>query len=71
MTPSNRSERWLEDLRDTLTTAADPDRFGDPIWSQAARTRDFVAHHYQRIDLGSLWLTVSVSLPALADRLDA
>lgn len=51
--------------------AADPRRFSHPIWSQAARTRDFVVHHYQRIDLDTLWLTVSVSLPELADRLDA
>lgn len=108
MTSTDRSERWLGDLRCALATAAvlvargrnafdsdpavplafeaicnrvgdlakklvvtDPDRFSDPIWSQAARTRDFVVHHYQRIDLDALWLTVSVSLPELADQLGA
>lgn len=50
--------------------AADPDRYSDPIWSQAARNRDFVVHHYDRIDTRALWVTVTVSFPALRRALD-
>lgn len=108
MSSLERSERWLEDLRGALATAAllvargrgafdsdpalplacealcnrvgdlakrlvtaNPDCFEHPIWSQAARTRDFVVHHYERIDADALWLTMSVSLPALARHLEA
>jgi uncharacterized protein with HEPN domain len=46
--------------------AVDPERFGDPIWAQAARNRDFVVHHYDRIDPDALWETVSRSFPELA-----
>lgn len=44
---------------------ADPARFNAPIWAQAARNRDFVVHHYDRIDSKALWVTVSVSFPEL------
>lgn len=44
---------------------ADPHRFSDRIWSQAARNRDFFVHHYDRIDRQALWVTVSVSFPEL------
>ena len=44
---------------------ADPARFSAPIWQQAVRNRDFVVHHYDRIDLTALWVTVSVSFPEL------
>lgn len=46
--------------------ALDPSRFDDPIWSNAARKRDFVAHHYSRIDPDVLWSTVSIAFPQLA-----
>lgn len=46
-------------------TAADPARFDDPLWSQAARNRDFVVHHYDRVDSHALWVTVSRSFPEL------
>ncbi|WP_353814858.1 HepT-like ribonuclease domain-containing protein [Agromyces sp. SYSU T00266] len=46
--------------------AADPSRFSDPLWSQAARNRDFVVHHYDRVDADALWVTVSRSFPELA-----
>ncbi|GAA1830204.1 HepT-like ribonuclease domain-containing protein [Agromyces salentinus] len=52
-------------------TAADPARFDHPLWSQAARNRDFVVHHYDRIDEDALWVTVSrsfVELRLLLDR---
>lgn len=45
--------------------AADPARFAMPIWAQAARNRDFVVHHYDGVDAEALWLTVTVSFPAL------
>lgn len=47
--------------------AIDPSRFHDPIWSNAARNRDFVAHHYSRIDPEVLWSTVSIAFPQLAE----
>jgi uncharacterized protein with HEPN domain len=50
--------------------AADPARFGDPIWSQAARNRDFVVHHYDRVDADALWVTVDRSFPELRAVLD-
>ncbi|MBO9578226.1 MAG: DUF86 domain-containing protein [Microbacteriaceae bacterium] len=46
--------------------AAGPARFSDGIWSLAARQRDFVAHHYDRIDHDALWLTVTNDFPRLA-----
>ncbi|MGO2684502.1 MAG: HepT-like ribonuclease domain-containing protein [Microbacterium sp.] len=51
--------------------AADAERFGDPIWRQAARQRDFVVHHYARVDADLLWRTVSGSFPSLADAVRA
>ncbi|MFE5670939.1 HepT-like ribonuclease domain-containing protein [Agromyces sp. NPDC056523] len=42
---------------------SDPIRFRDPTWSQAARNRDFIVHHYDRIDPDALWVTVSRSFP--------
>lgn len=44
---------------------ADPTRFAAPIWAQAARNRDFVVHHYDRVDAQALWLTATVSFPEL------
>ena len=45
--------------------AADPDAFTDPIWLQAARNRDFVVHHYDRIDREALWQTITQGFPDL------
>jgi uncharacterized protein with HEPN domain len=45
--------------------AADPARFSDLVWSQAARNRDFVVHHYERINPDLLWTTVAVEFPKL------
>ncbi len=47
--------------------ATDAERFSDPIWRQAARNRDFVVHHYDRVDADLLWSTVTVSFPRLAE----
>lgn len=46
---------------------ADESRFADPIWRQAARNRDFVVHHYDRVDADLLWNTVTESFPRLAE----
>lgn len=46
---------------------ADPPRFRDGIWRNASRNRDFVVHHYDRVDADLLWRTVTVSFPLLAD----
>lgn len=43
----------------------DPRRFSDVIWSRAARNRDFVVHHYDRIDRELLWETVADAFPEL------
>jgi len=51
-------------------TAADPARFDDPLWSQAARNRDVVVHHYDRVDAHALWVTVSRSFPELRHLVD-
>ena len=45
--------------------ALDPTRFSDTIWSSAARNRDFVVHHYNRIDNDLLWDTVVGAFPKL------
>ncbi|WP_223624135.1 HepT-like ribonuclease domain-containing protein [Microbacterium sp. EST19A] len=45
---------------------ADQDRFTDPVWRQAARSRDFVVHHYDRLDGDLLWRTVTTAFPVLA-----
>lgn len=50
--------------------AADPVRFSSPEWSLAARQRDLVVHHYDRVDDDALWGTVSVHLPTLRKALD-
>ena len=46
-------------------TSADAGRFSSPVWAQAARNRDFVVHHYDRIDRDALWMTVTRSFPEL------
>jgi len=39
------------------------------VWQSAARARDFVAHHYHRVDVELLWETLSISFPELAREL--
>jgi uncharacterized protein with HEPN domain len=50
---------------------ADAARFANPTWSSAARTRYFVAHHYDRIDAELLWRTVTISFPRLLELVEA
>jgi len=49
----------------TRLTAVDPARFAEPIWAQAARNRDFVVHHDDRIDREALWQTATQGFPEL------
>lgn len=55
----------IGDLAKRLT-AADPERFSALIWRQAARQRDYVVHHYDRLDADLLWQTATQSFPELA-----
>jgi uncharacterized protein with HEPN domain len=54
----------ISDLAKELSAAA-PERFSDPIWSQAARNRDFVVHRYASITNEVLWETVERDFPRL------
>lgn len=51
--------------------AADRARFADAHWQAAARHRDFVVHHYDRVDQELLWRTVTVSFLQLAKLVQA
>lgn len=51
--------------------ASDAERFRDPVWTQAARNRDFVVHHYDRVDRELLWTTVAVSFEELRQQVGA
>lgn len=46
--------------------ATDPVRFHGATWRAAARHRDFVVHHYDRLDIELLWRTVISNFPELA-----
>ncbi|MGH3897971.1 MAG: HepT-like ribonuclease domain-containing protein [Pseudonocardiaceae bacterium] len=46
-------------------------RFPGVPWSDVARTRDRLVHHYFDIDLDVLWQTVTVDLPQLLTALDS
>lgn len=63
---SNRVGELAKRLR-----SADPVRFDGPPWNLAARNRDFVVHHYDRIDRDALWQTVAHDFPRLSAALDA
>ena len=47
----------------------DPARFADSVWRKAAQNRDFVVHQYHRLDLDTLWITVTKSFAELRDRI--
>ena len=48
----------------------EPALWESSVWQSAARSRDFVAHHYHRVDVELLWETLSVSFPDLARELN-
>ena len=50
--------------------ALDAGRFAQPMWNLAARNRDFVVHHYNRIDAEVLWSRFITSSPELAALVD-
>jgi uncharacterized protein with HEPN domain len=43
----------------------------DVPWSEMARVRDRLSHHYHRIDPNQLWTMSTVDVPALAERLQS
>lgn len=49
----------------------EPSLGGSKIWQSAARTRDFLAHHYHQIDIDILWETVTISFGELTVELEA
>ena len=40
-------------------------------WSDMAKVRDRLSHHYHRVDPAQLWTMASVDVPAVALQLDA
>lgn len=40
-------------------------------WSDMAKVRDRLSHHYHRVDPGQLWTMASVDVPAVAQSLRA
>lgn len=46
----------------------EPDLEEDTVWRSAARTRDFVAHHYHRVDQEVLWETLTLSFSELSQK---
>lgn len=48
-----------------LLISLDADRFSDSIWRSAARNRDFVVHHYNKLDREVLWNSVIEGFPEL------
>jgi uncharacterized protein with HEPN domain len=47
------------------------DAYPNIAWSQIARMRDKIAHHYFRINLGVVWKTATDDLPALRPKIAA
>ncbi|NQX16167.1 DUF86 domain-containing protein [Rathayibacter sp. VKM Ac-2857] len=43
----------------------DPVQFSEPLWSIAAKNRDFIVHHYDIVDRDRLWLTVANDFPSV------
>jgi uncharacterized protein with HEPN domain len=39
-------------------------------WSEVAKTRDFLIHHYGRVDLGQVWTIASEDLATLIPKLE-
>ena len=48
--------------------SSEPGLEEDAVWKSAARTRDFVTHHYHRVDRDVLWETVTASFSELRQK---
>lgn len=66
-------ERTAENVGEVVKRLATlaPDDFAEPSWRQAARFRDMLAHHYERVDPAVVWRIAEVRMPELARLLDA
>ena len=65
-------ERCIEIIGEAAKTvsAETKDKMPGIPWQDIARTRDFFAHHYFKIDLNIMWQIVSHDLPALVGQLE-
>lgn len=66
-------ERLLEIIGEAAN-ALDPstrERFPDVAWSDIARLRIVLAHHYHRVDSDQVWAIASDDVPRLAEHLGA
>jgi uncharacterized protein with HEPN domain len=64
-------ERCLEILGESskmVTPSTKGTIVGVP-WSDLARVRDLLSHHYHRVDPDQVWTIASTDLPAVADAL--
>lgn len=50
-----------------MLTRLDPVRFHDPMWALAARNRQIVVHHDNRVDEQSIWMLMTEGFPELAE----
>jgi len=66
-------ERCLEILGESskMVTADTTDEIGEIPWSDLARVRDRLSHHYHRIDPDQTWTIATDNVPAVADALRA
>ena len=66
-------ERCLEIMGEaSKTVSRDFAAAHDEIpWSDMAKVRDRLSHHYHRVDPGQLWAMASVDVPAVAESLRA
>lgn len=64
-------ERCLEIIGEASksVSAGLTDRHPEIPWSEMARVRDRLSHHYHRIDPSQLWVIATVEIPAVAEQL--
>lgn len=66
-------ERCLEILGESskMVTADTKGEIDDVPWSDLARVRDRLSHHYHRIDPDQIWTIATADVPAVAEALHA
>ena len=66
-------ERCLEILGESskMVTADTKDEIEDVPWTDLARVRDRLSHHYHRIDPNQIWTIATTDVPAVAAALRA